>query len=245
MEELVGRLWHRFITRAASTEHEAARVPLHDMQRTIDVLFKAAGGPAAMRVCEAQDQVRGGPRTWLQHIAGSGTHEALPLLDTDSLSLPVSLAVFKERALNQDLYIWLAVLAACHVNTGQWIEDNVWASQCALLAFPGLAQRYQRLVDAHLQQRPDINRMNSAAAAAERGIQGALRHTLCPALPTVAPPSRWPACQPADVSPVWLWLCPTSEATASAITRQTAAGDCVAESAGSPEWRGHRLDSRC
>ena len=63
MEELVGRLWHQFITRAASEEHETARVHQVDMRRAIELLFRAAGGSSAVRLREATAQQRGGPRS--------------------------------------------------------------------------------------------------------------------------------------------------------------------------------------
>ncbi len=216
MEELVGRLWHQFITRAASVEHEAARVHLTDMRRAIELMFRAAGGSATVRLREATAQQRGGPRSWLQKIAGSATHDTLPALDTDSLSLPISIAVFTQRELNRDLYLWLASLAACHVDTGRWIEDNQWATQCVLQVFPGLKGRYERLLSAHLAQRPEAPQLRGPAALAEGAIQTALKAALQtdPQVPVV--PLAWPGppLRPTDVAPVWLWLSPTGQSHA-------------------------------
>ena len=215
MEELVGRLWHQFITRAASAEHDTARVHLGDMQRAIELLFRAAGGGATVRVRQATEQQRGGARNWLQKIAGSGTHDALPGLDSDSLSLPPSIAVFHDRSLNRDLYLWLATMAACYVDTGKWISDNQWATQCALQSFPGMRAKRQRLLQAHLQQRPLDTQLKGEAALAEKAIQSAL--LLDPMLP-VAPmvDLSWPGrpLRPGDVAPVWLWLSPQSTSDA-------------------------------
>ena len=206
MEELVGRLWHQFITRAASAEHDSARVHLADMQRAIELLFRAAGGGATVRVRQATEQERGGTRNWLQKIAGSAKLEALPALDTDSLSLPPSIAVFSDRDLNRDLYLWLATLAACYVDTGQWISDNQWATQCALQIFPGMQVRRARLLQSHIAQRPLESVLKGDSALAERFVRQALQTN--PIAPVVAAP--WPGkpLTAADVAPVWLWLSP-------------------------------------
>ena len=64
LEEWVGAHWHRFITRHASGEFEAARVTLESMRRPLGMLFQALGDrgspsrrPALLR------------RTWLR-VAG-------------------------------------------------------------------------------------------------------------------------------------------------------------------------------
>lgn len=213
MEELVGRLWHQFIIRAASAEHEQARVHQSEVRRAIELMFRAAGGSAAIRLSESAAQQRGGPRSWLQKIAGSGTHDHLPTLDTDSLALPTSIAVFAHKEWNRDLYLWLATLAACHVDTGRWIEDNQWASQCALQVFPGMRARHERLLRQHLAQRPALQTLRGAAAQAESAIQSALAMPVTPIVPL---PWSGPSLRPADVAPVWLWLSPGDRAPSSA-----------------------------
>ena len=55
MEEWVGRQWHRFITRAAAHEHADAAVELPAVKRSIELLFRAAGGAPAVRLADAAD----------------------------------------------------------------------------------------------------------------------------------------------------------------------------------------------
>ncbi len=204
MEEFVGRVWHKLITRAAGTEFDAARVSLDDMRRAIEMLFRAGGGSPLLRLREAADQARGGPRGWLQRVAGTGTEAALPQLDADSLALPATLAVFEHRALNRELYLWLAAQAAFHHSTNGWLADNLSATRAALLAFPGLRERYRRLCAAHLALRPDPDSLKGDAAQAERTVRAAL---CSPDDATLIAPDA--ALLPTDVAPVWLWLNPS------------------------------------
>lgn len=196
MEEMVGHWWHQAITRVTRQDHPAAAVQLQDMQKPIGIFFRAAGGPAALRFTPASMQAVGGQRHWLQKLAGSSQRAATAQLEPDVLALPATLAVFADAQLNRDLYLWLAMLSACFLHRGDWIKDNLCATQTALRQFPGFAPRYQALLQAHLVQRPNLNSLASATAQAERAVQAALREQVAGEL----------TCQPQDVAAVWLWL---------------------------------------
>lgn len=219
MEEMVGHWWHQAITKMTRLDHPAAAVQLQDMQKAIGIFFRAAGGPAALRFTPASMQAVGGQRHWLQKLAGSAQRADIGQLEPDVLALPATLAVFADAQLNRDLYLWLAMLSACFVPSGDWIKDNLHATQAALAQFPGFAARYQALLQAHLAQRPNLNRLAGATAQAEHAVQGALRGQI----------SDESTCQPQDVAAVWLWL---SASAASAANRP--AGQKAAEARQQP-----------
>ena len=196
MEEMVGRWWHEALTRLTQPAHAAAAVHLPDMRKAIALLFRAAGGPASLRLAEAGTQRTGGPRPWLHRMAGSGERAALTVLEPEVLALPPSIAAFADPQLNRDLYLWLALLSAHYEHHGRWIVDNQAATARALAAFPGFQIRYRRLCDAHRAQRPDPAALKGRAAGAERAVQSALaghRETDTDVTPL-------------DVAPVWLWV---------------------------------------
>ena len=206
MEEWVGERWHSFITRAADVTYPRAAVPLERVQRAIEMLFRAAGGDALVRVTPATAQRIGGPRGWLQRVAGAGQRAALSELDAETLALPPVLAVFDNAALNRDLYLWLAALSACHAQTGgDWIAGNLAASALALERFPGLRGRYRRLVQAHLSARPDPRLLRGSAAACEQAVRQALRATLAGDFMAPARGAGAPFA-PGAIAPVWVWL---------------------------------------
>lgn len=196
MEETIGKLWHQAITRLARQDHLHSIVHLDDVKKSIGVLFRAAGGPPALRLAPASEQLVGAQRSWLQRLAGSGRRANTAQLEPDVLALPASLSVFPERDLNRDLYLWLAIQSACFANTTEWVADNWRASQLALELFPGFHARHQRLLEAHLTQRPSLESLNGPAARSEAIIQSALRGS-CPADSSLTQH---------DVAAVWLWL---------------------------------------
>ena len=216
MEEWVGQQWHKLITRWADTGFADQAVTLDSVRKPVELLFRAAGGHPAVRVVPAAAARIAGPRGWLQRMAGSGTHAATPRLDGQTLALPPVVAVFNSRALNHDLFLWLAALAAVHEG-GDWLSANVNASARALQRFPGLRPRWQALVDAQLALRPDIAALPPPAAAAEAAVRSALRGQLVLHSRPQAQAQADAHAQAQDLAPVWLWLdaVPPTEAAAS------------------------------
>lgn len=195
MEELVGKLWHRTITRAARREHPLASVSLASVRRPIALMYRAAGGMSAARFTESALQPVGGARHWLERVAGSGTQAELPCLDEQGLALPTHIAVFNQAALNRDLYFWLAALAGFFTVRDGWIADNLRATRLALEHWPGLRQRHQRLLAQQLGLRPA-----APAGSDEWHVQRALRRGATETLS-----GRVLDIQPSHVAPVWVW----------------------------------------
>ena len=85
MEEWVGQRWHRFIWRAADTSFTQAAVRLEQVQRAVQLLFRAGGGDPLVRVAPASAEKVGGPRGWLQKLAGQGERASVGTLDEQTL----------------------------------------------------------------------------------------------------------------------------------------------------------------
>jgi len=201
MEEHVGQLWDRLITRAATRRYPAAAVTLQDVSKTAGVLFRALGGDGGLRVEAATASAHGARRSWLQRIAGSNTDVELSWRDAQALRLPAVIDHFAETDLNRDLYLWLVALAA-QADSGHdadWFVRSQQQTQAVLQHCPGMRTRYRRLVAAHLAQRADPARLRADEAAQEQAIRDALQE-----------PGRYPVLPVAKKSPqpVLLWLHP-------------------------------------
>lgn len=210
MEEIVGKYWHLFVSRAAERRYPEAAVKLKAVERTAGVFFRALGGDPGLRVSAATVDEHGARRSLLARIAGVGDKVAHARMDPATLRLPPEIDLFPEPSLNRDLYLWLAALAAAHDGLydaplpngceAQELVRNQAATIAALEKWPGLAQRYARLVEAYLPLRPDTKRMPPAEVAREEAIRAALRVPGSVAsLPEV--PNGTPQAQP-----VRLWL---------------------------------------
>ncbi|MEJ2591284.1 MAG: VWA domain-containing protein [Candidatus Thiodiazotropha sp.] len=175
MEEKVGELWHRVITRLAQDRYPAAAVRLGEMSHTLGILFRALGGDGGLRVEVAGASEHHARRGLLQRIAGSATRIELAWRDEASLRLPAAIDLFPSRALNRDLYLWLAALASRDRSMpGPWILRNQRLTLETLQRYPGMAAVYGRLLAAHLAQRPDPARLKPDQARQELALRQAL-----------------------------------------------------------------------
>ena len=167
VEEWVGSLWHRFITRRASPDFPEARVELADVQRSLGLLFRAMGGDPGVDVAAAAGRDLVLRRNLLRHLRVAWG-------DAGNLRLPPSLAVYPEAELNRELYRWLALLAAQAGPMRHWGRDNQRWTQELLARYPALYPRYRRLVEAHLALRPDPAGLPADEAALEQALRQAL-----------------------------------------------------------------------
>ncbi len=205
MEEFIGKIWHNWITKAAGGHHPQAAVKLAEIEKTAGILFRAFGGDPGLKVAAATAETHGARRHWIEKLAGSGEKVMLAKRDAETLRLPPEIAAFPDKALNRDLYLWLAALAACDNATGApWIVRNQHATQETLRRFPGLHPRYQRLVAAHLKGRIPPEDMRPDEAAQEQAIRQALSE---PGSITGLPPLNSMKSRPPQ--PVLLWMVET------------------------------------
>ncbi|MBL8252567.1 MAG: VWA domain-containing protein [Candidatus Competibacter sp.] len=206
MEEHVGALWHRFITRAAECRYPDAAVVLADIEKTAGLLFRAFGGDPGLRVAAATTTRHGARRRWLARIAGLGEKAEPACRDAETLQLPAELALFPRRELNRDLYLWLIALAAAHDEVAPdtpWWRSNQQGTATVLHRYPGLRERYRRLVDAALPLRISPEQLPPDEAAQEIALRRALRE---PGSVLDLPAAR----RPPQPIPLWLYPAPTS-----------------------------------
>lgn len=208
MEEFVGGLWDKLITRTAYRGYPRERVELKEMERIAPIFFRALGGDAGLTIRAGNAGAHGARRSLLERIAGIGDKVELARSDETTLYLPAVIDAFPDKALNRELYLWLIALAAHDVAPeAEWIVRNQRAALATLTALPGLRQRYRRLVDAALALRPDPASLPAADAAAEKAIRAAL-----------AEPGSVEHFFPGKIAPapVLLWLHPEPVAVAAA-----------------------------
>ncbi|MBK7982191.1 MAG: VWA domain-containing protein [Candidatus Competibacteraceae bacterium] len=213
MEEHVGALWHRLITRAARRHYPAAAVTLADIEKTAGLWFRAFGGDPGLRVAAAAVTRHGARRRWLARVAGLGEQAALACRDAETLQLPPEVALFPQREANRDLYFWLIALAGAHDTvepTTPWWWQNQQATSLVLAHYPGLRARYQHLVAATLPLRIAPERLSPDEALQETLLRQALHH---PGSVRELPEARRPA------QPIPLWLYPPAPRTAKANRR--------------------------
>lgn len=173
MEEFIGKIWHRYIMNAAEMQFPEAAVELDEIRHTAAIFFRALGGEGGLRIERALESDDASRRSILQRIAGSGIKTELAWRDEETLRLPDQISLFPEKQLNRDLYLWLTALSAIEVEADprNWLESNRQRTLKTLRTWPGLKQRYQQLINAHIRLRPDLDSLPEAEAHQERIIR--------------------------------------------------------------------------
>jgi nitric oxide reductase NorD protein len=227
MEEQVGHLWHRLVTRLAQDGHPEAGVELADMRHSLGVVFRALGGDGGLRIESAEAAEHGAGRRWLQRVAGSGRKAEFAWRDDRALYLPSRIDHFAHPDLNRELFLWLAASAAGATGRrrGSWLERNQSLVRAVLERYSGLRPRYRRLVAAHLGLRPQPTALPADEAAQERAVRAAL--TAPGSVRTLPVARRAP-------HPVPLWLHPSPP-------EQGADGGHGAGADGGPDGRSEEL----
>ncbi|MCK5791475.1 MAG: VWA domain-containing protein [Ketobacter sp.] len=211
MEEAVGKLWHRWITRAAQIEHPDKRVELKQIQKKIALYFHAFGGDPALAIKPASRQQWLARRSLLEKIAGLEWQAQLCWRDADSLYMPGSIALFDDAELNSALYFWLAALAANDTQQWDhlpWLQRSQQQVLSTLLRWPGLTRLYRRLASAHLAQRHW--QKQAQLNQSERTLRQAIEHPSARVSEDI---------DPRQLQPVPIWLHPVPPAAAHRTTQ--------------------------
>jgi nitric oxide reductase NorD protein len=199
MEEYIGALWDKLVTRVAYRGFPAARVELKQMERIAPIFFRALGGDAGLNLQSGTSTEHGARRSLFERIAGIGERVELAWSDQVTLHLPAWIEYFPQAELNRELYLWIIALAAHDVSPrASWIVRNQRATLATLASLPGLAPRYQKLSEAFLALRPPVPGGDDEAST-EAAIRQAL---LAPGSVEHYVPGRRPN------APVLLWLHP-------------------------------------
>lgn len=200
MEEYIGGLWDKLITRVAYRGYPAARVELKQLERIAPIYFRALGGDSGLTLQAGTATTHGARRLWLERVAGISEKVELAWTNETTLHLPAWIEHFPSKELNRDLYFWLIALAAHDVAAdASWIVRNQAATQACLLALPGLKTPYERLCLAEFALRPTPVSLPALEAKAELSIRQALSE---PGSVSSFQAGRKPA------APVMLWLHP-------------------------------------
>lgn len=220
MEESVGKLWDRLVTRAARRNHAEAAVRLEAVAGTAGIVFRAFGGAPGVRLVGAPLRAHGARRHWLARVAGTDTRAAFAACDAEALRLLAEIDYFPDAETNRDLYLWLAALAAAcpPLDAGNWFAANQRATRALLARWPGLRPRYRRLVEATLALRPEPAMLPAAEAVQERALRRALREPGWWRLPPLPRRGR-------PLAPVVLWLYPAPTAAPAPAAAGPAGGE--------------------
>jgi len=204
MEENVGIAWHRLLGKLVDNKNQSFKVELDDVSRSLGIVFRALGKHGDLQIEPSHARKIYRRRNMLQRIAGSHQYELSAWYEDNVLFLPHEISVFSSHQLNRDLYFWLTAMAAsnreCETSGKTWFYRNQLLTQDVLNKYPGMRNRYEKLLQEVIDERPLLNQLSEAERIQEEAVQQALKE-----------PGSIESCPPAKYAPVAvpLWLVPS------------------------------------
>ena len=107
-EEMVGRCWHQWASRASSyPRYPEAEVKLDDLSGVLSIFFRATGGEAGLQLAAIAARGSLHRLAWRQRLGLDRESLDVARRDEEQLLLPPGICLFPTAALNRDLYFWL------------------------------------------------------------------------------------------------------------------------------------------
>jgi len=199
MEEFVGQLWHKYITKAASLEYPEARIELNDIRHQLAIQFRAFGGDLALELKDALSKNWQGKRSFLSKLASADEKIDMASVGHNNVYLPHAIAIFPDKQSNEKTYLWLSALLSNYQPTAgnHWLRDNLDAVNRTIKKFPGLKKIYLTLAKKLVEQRKQAQSISDSAE------ENVIRTCLLD--PESAVPDQF---NPKGIFPVSLWLDP-------------------------------------
>lgn len=140
-EETVGNLWHGMASQLGGSDDAAEHaVRFQDMRASVATLFRALGGAGGVEIQSAPAVLSDHRPDRLRRIGTPREMVHLASFDGERLRLPPSIAVFPDRGLNRQAYLWLAAMAAV-ITLPSRNEDRYQADQQEIAANARAADR--------------------------------------------------------------------------------------------------------
>lgn len=157
MEEYIGKVWGKYITKKTSKLHEKQRVYFTDMSKSLYLFYHLMGGEKGKDLQITDKRHINTSRTFLQKISFLGQDFYLTWQDEKSVYLPASCAFFPTLEQNKMLYFWLVSLVArVDVHAGNVIKENQRATQELLKRYSGFKFFHKEACSYLIEQYPEL-----------------------------------------------------------------------------------------
>ncbi len=162
MEEYVGKVWDRFVTKKTNRFHEDKKVFFTDISKSLHLFFHLMGGEKGKDLQITDKRHISTSRTVLEKISFLGEEFYLAWQDEKSLYLPSSLAYFPSVELNKMHYFWLiTMLSKTNINENNILSENQRVIKEIISRYSGFKIFYKKAVEYLIYQYPQLSYLNT------------------------------------------------------------------------------------
>jgi nitric oxide reductase NorD protein len=143
MDEKVGKLWAKYLTKKVSRVYEEEQVSFSDKAKALKIFYHLLGGDKAKELHITDKRFIKTSRTFLEKLSGTGETFFLSWQDDKGIYLPASLAYFPLKKYNEMHYYWLiAMLSKININSRNIIEKNMRTINILIEDYSGFSEFY-------------------------------------------------------------------------------------------------------
>ena len=145
MEEHIGKVWHKYISKKAIKSYDEQKVYFQDLKKSLKIFYHLLGGDKAKDILITDKRPIFKQRTLIEKVSGVGKSFFLPCQDEKALYLPASLSCFSKKQDNEMLYFWLvAMMSKTIIKQNNLIIQNIKNTNELLNTYEGFNSFYER-----------------------------------------------------------------------------------------------------
>lgn len=158
MEEYIGKVWDKYITKKARKNFEEQMVFFEDNKKALRIFYHLLGGDKTKELYITDKRsILKKRRSLSEKVSGVGKEFYLPWQDEEALYLPPSISYFKDEKSNQLLYFWLiAMMSNIDVNKENIISSNIKTTKYLLSKYEGFQDFYHNCSDEIFEQYEEL-----------------------------------------------------------------------------------------
>ncbi|MBU0923826.1 VWA domain-containing protein [bacterium] len=145
MEEHIGKVWHKYISKKAIKSYDEQKVYFQDLKKSLKIFYHLLGGDKAKDILITDKRPIFKQRTLIEKVSGVGKSFFLPWQDEKALYLPASLSCFSKKQDNEMLYFWVvAMMSKTIIKQNNLISQNIKNTNELLNTYEGFNSFYKR-----------------------------------------------------------------------------------------------------
>ncbi len=146
MEDRVGLVWHKLITKYTQPNYPESVIYLEGIDKVLSIFFRGVGGHKSKSIKSINLKEYQGKRKLIQKIAGVGKQFCVAEINSDNVFLPNKIDVFPSKELNKKLYFWQIMMSAYYNPKLGWQQSNIEATKHILQNYPSLKPSYNEML---------------------------------------------------------------------------------------------------
>lgn len=162
MEEHIGKVWDKYISKKATKSYDEQKVYFQDLKKSLKIFYHLLGGDKAKDILITDKRPIFKHRTLIEKVSGAGKNFFLPWQDEKALYLPASLSCFSKKQDNEMLYFWLvAMMSKPTVTQKNLIIQNIKNTNELLNTYEGFNSFYERCSEELFQTHEELSFIKS------------------------------------------------------------------------------------